>query len=274
MIAWNRPWCQIRLSWLQTIILSTPLLTREIMTGQDNYTYHAFPHLCTCFDNDEPEERPFCYQSTSKPQPSSSSWAQWWAWMPPWPFGRALLRMGVFPHIRERRFTLGPEFTVETFLSHWKMMMMLIVQYCHTVAGSHSAAPWERKWRVIQMLLDQDDWPIRKASLLSRTQDTLMLISSNKVRPLDDNIQEFLKKHLRISELSGVWLQKCYALEKERVILCMSISKTFPALTKNKPNNWGGHHIVNSPLFKAVSRNDLLNTVWLTAAIGSFMGKF
>jgi len=101
-----------------------------------------------------------------------------------------------------------------------------------------------------------------------------MLISSNKVRPLDDNIQEFLKKHLRISELSGVWLQKCYALEKERVILCMSISKTFPALTKNKPNNWGGHHIVNSPLFKAVSRNDLLNTVWLTAAIGSFMGKF
>ena len=111
------------------------------------------------------------------------------------------------------------------------------------------------------MLLDQDDCPILKASLLSRTQDTLMLISSNKVRPLDDNIQEFLKKHLRISELSGVWLQKCYALEKERVILCMSISKTFPALTKNKPNNWGGHHIVNSPLFKAVSRNDLLNTV-------------
>ena len=141
MIAWNRPWCQIRLSWLQTIILSAPLLTREIMTGQDNYTYHAFPHLCTCFDNDEPEKRPFCYdQSTSKPQPSSSSWAQWWAWMPPWPFGRALLRMGVFPHIRERRFTLGPEFTVETFLSHLKMMMMLIVQYCHTVAGSQSAA--------------------------------------------------------------------------------------------------------------------------------------
>ena len=144
MIAWNRPWCQIRLSWLQSIILSAPLLARETTSGQDNYyTYHAFPHLCTCFDN-QPEERLLAiYQTTSKTQPSSSSWAQCWARMPPWPFGRAVLRMGVFPHIRERCFTLGPEFTMETSLSHWKkkmMIMMMIVQYCHTVAGSHSAA--------------------------------------------------------------------------------------------------------------------------------------
>ena len=49
----------------------------NVRTGQDNYTYHAFSHLCTCFGN-EPEERLLAiYQSTSKPQPSSSSWAQW-----------------------------------------------------------------------------------------------------------------------------------------------------------------------------------------------------
>ena len=39
------------------------------MSGQDNYTYHVFPHLCTCFDKDEPEERLLAInQSTSEPK--------------------------------------------------------------------------------------------------------------------------------------------------------------------------------------------------------------